>query len=61
MVLYRLEKATADDLAKETNRLRAVESATANELVRMGFIKKKREGRDVYFYIEPPEEKKTYG
>lgn len=61
MVLYKIEKATADDLAKETNRLRAVESAAANELVRMGYIKKKREGRDVYFYIETPEEKKVYG
>lgn len=61
MVLYKLEKATADDLAKETSRLRAVESAAANELVRMGYIKKKREGRDVYFYIETPEEKNTYG
>jgi predicted transcriptional regulator len=61
MVLYRLEKATADDLAKETSRLRAVESAAANELVRMGYIKKKREGRDVYFYIETPEEKNMYG
>jgi len=60
MVLYKLEKATADDLALETKRLRAVESAAANELVRMGFIKKKREGRDVYFFIENPEEKE-YG
>lgn len=61
MVLYKLEKATADDLAKENNRLRAVESAAANELVRMGYIRKKREGRDVYFYIEPSEEKIVYG
>jgi len=60
MVLYKLEKATADDLALETKRLRAVESAAANELVRMGFIKKKREGRDVYFFIENPEEQQ-YG
>jgi TolA-binding protein len=60
LVLYKLEKATADDLAKETKRLRAMESATANELVRMGYVKKKREGRDVYFYIENPEEK-VYG
>ena len=57
MVLYKLEKATADDLALETKRLRAVESAAANELVRMGYIKKKREGREVYFYIENPEAK----
>ena len=52
MVLYKLEKATAKDLAKETNRLRAVESASANQLTRMGYVKKKREGRNVYFYIE---------
>ena len=56
MVLYRLEQATADELAKETKRLRAVESAAANELVRMGYIKKKRIGRDVYFYIEVTKE-----
>jgi ArsR family transcriptional regulator, lead/cadmium/zinc/bismuth-responsive transcriptional repressor len=60
IVLYKLEKATADDLALETKRLRAVESAAANELVRMGFIKKKREGREVYFFIENPEAKE-YG
>jgi hypothetical protein len=53
MVLYKLEKATAEDIAKETKRLRAVESSSANQLVRLGYLKKKREGRDVYFYIEP--------
>jgi len=52
MVLYKLEKATADDLSKETNRLRAVESASANQLVRMGYIRKRREGLEVYFFIE---------
>jgi len=52
MVLYRLERATAEDLASETKRLRAVESASANQLVRLGYLKKKREGRRVYFYIE---------
>jgi hypothetical protein len=54
MVLYKLEKATAEDLARETKRLRAVESGSANQLVRMGYLSKKREGRDVYFYIESP-------
>ena len=58
MVLYRLERATADDLARETGRLRAVESASANQLVRMGYLKKSREGRDVYFYIDSSEEAK---
>jgi len=56
MVLYKLEKATAEGLAKETGRLRAVESAAANQLVRLGYLKKKREGREVYFYIESPME-----
>jgi hypothetical protein len=52
MVLYKLEKATAEGLAKETGRLRAVESSAANQLVRMGYLSKKREGRDVVFFIE---------
>jgi hypothetical protein len=56
MVLYKLERATAEELAKETKRLRAVESAAANQLVRMGYLKKAREGRDVYFYIDSPVE-----
>jgi hypothetical protein len=56
MVLYKLEKATAEDLARETKRLRAVESASANQLVRMGYLSKRREGREVYFYIESPVE-----
>jgi len=52
MALYKLEEATAEELAMETKRLRAVESASANQLVRMGYLKKKRGGRKVYFYIE---------
>ena len=55
MALYQVEKATADDLARETSRLRAVESAAANELVRMGYVRKKRDGREVYFFINTPE------
>jgi len=56
LVLYRKERATADDLARETGRLRAVESACANQLVRMGYLKKSRKGRDVFFYIDTSEE-----
>ena len=52
LVLYKLKEATAEDLARETKRLRAVESASANQLVRMGYLKKKREGRKVHFYID---------
>ncbi|MCW3997824.1 MAG: transcriptional regulator [Candidatus Bathyarchaeota archaeon] len=52
IALYKLEKATAEELSAETKRLRAVESASANQLTRMGYLKKKREGHKVYFYIE---------
>ena len=52
MALYKLGEATAEDLARETKRLRAVESSAANQLVRMGFLAKRREGRKVVFNIE---------
>lgn len=52
IALYKLGNATAEELSSETKRLRAVESAAANQLVRIGFIGKKREGRKVYFYIK---------
>jgi hypothetical protein len=52
IALYKLEKATAEELSAETKRLRAVESASANQLTRMGYLKKKRQGHKVYFYID---------
>jgi len=52
MALYKLGEATAEDIAKETSRMRAVESAHANYLVRLGFVKRRRKGRNVYFQIE---------
>lgn len=52
IALYKLGDATAEDLARETKRLRPVESSAANQLVRMGFLRKRREGRKVVFYIE---------
>lgn len=52
IALYKLEKATAEELSAETKRLRAVESASANQLTRMGYLRKKRQGHKVYFYIE---------
>jgi hypothetical protein len=58
MALYKLQKATADGIAAETKRLRGMESAWANQLVRMGYLKKTREGRRVYFYIESAPEMK---
>jgi hypothetical protein len=56
MALYKLHKATAEDISSETKRLRGIESASANQLVRMGYLKKMRQGRKVYFYIESPAE-----
>lgn len=50
--LATLGEATATDLSKETGRVRAVESDYLNQLVSMGLVKKKRKGRDVYFYVE---------
>jgi len=50
--LQKLGEATADDLSKETGKLRAVESSYANQLVRMGYIRKKRVGRKVVFYTK---------
>lgn len=50
--LSTLGEGTATDLSRETGRVRAVESDYLNQLVSMGLIKKKRKGRDVYFYIE---------
>jgi hypothetical protein len=52
LALYKIDEATADELSNETKRLRAVESASANQLVRMGYVKKKQKGRKVYFYVE---------
>jgi hypothetical protein len=52
MACYKLREASAEDLSRETERLRAVESACANQLVRMGFLSKRREGRKVHFYVE---------
>ncbi len=50
--LATLGEGTATDLSKETGRVRAVESDYLNQLVAMGLVKKKRKGRDVYFYVE---------
>ena len=50
--LSTLGEGTATDISKETGRVRAVESDYLNQLVSMGLVKKKRKGRDVYFYIE---------
>lgn len=52
MALCRLGRATADEIAQQTQRARAVESAYLNQLVIMGHLKKERNGRKAYFYVE---------
>ena len=52
MTICRLGKATAEEIAAQTSRARAVESAYLNQLVIMGYLKKVRKGRKAYFYID---------
>ena len=52
MTLCRLGRATADEISQQTHRARAVESAYLNQLVIMGYLKKARDGRKAYFYVE---------
>ncbi|MCW4025213.1 MAG: helix-turn-helix domain-containing protein [Candidatus Bathyarchaeota archaeon] len=52
MTICRNGRATAEEIAEQTNRARAVESAYLNQLVIMGYLKKERKGRKAYFYIE---------
>ena len=49
MALHRLGEATAEEVARATGRARAVESGYLNQLVRMGYVKKRRRGRRVLF------------
>jgi hypothetical protein len=52
MTLCRLGRATAEEIAQQTHRARAVESAYLNQLVIMGYLKKERKGRKAYFYTD---------
>jgi predicted transcriptional regulator len=51
LTLIKLGKATAEDVAKETGRARAIESAYLNQLVRMGYVWRERVGKRVYFTV----------
>jgi hypothetical protein len=52
MTVCRLGRATANEIAQQTRRARAVESAYLNQLVIMGYLKKERKGRKAYFYVD---------
>jgi len=50
--LSKLKEASADEVAKETGRTRAIESMYLNQLVVLGYIRKRKEGHRVVFYLE---------
>src|SRR5208283_512527 len=52
MAICRCGRATAEEIAGQTCRARAVESAYLNQLVLMGYLKKERKGRKAYFYVD---------
>jgi ArsR family transcriptional regulator, lead/cadmium/zinc/bismuth-responsive transcriptional repressor len=52
MTICRCTRATAEEIATQTKRARAVESAYLNQLVIMGYLKKERTGRKAYFFID---------
>ena len=51
-----LEKCTAEDVSEITGRHRSIENKYLNELVRSGWLEKKREGKKMHYYL-----KKTAG
>jgi predicted transcriptional regulator len=52
ITICKLEQATAEEVAEQTRRARAVESSYLNQLVLMGYLKKERRGRKAYFYVD---------
>jgi len=52
MTICRSGRATAEEIAQQTNRARAVESAYLNQLMIMGYLKKERMGRKAYFFVD---------
>jgi DNA-binding transcriptional ArsR family regulator len=51
LAIDRLGEGTADEVASVTGRERAVESGYLNQLVRMGYVRKRRDGRRVVFTV----------
>jgi len=60
ITLCKLEQATAEEVAEQTRRARAVESSYLNQLVMMGYLKKERRGRKAYFYVDKEVGNKTW-
>ena len=55
VTLCKIGEATANEVAEQTKRARAVESGYLNQLVIMGYLKKERKGRKAYFFVEKEE------
>jgi len=51
VMITKLGRATAADVARETGRARAVESNYLNQLVTMKHVQRERKGKKVYFYV----------
>lgn len=51
LAMIKLKRAMAEEVAKQTGRARAIESAYLNQLVRMGYLERSREGKRVYFKL----------
>jgi len=51
VMITKLGRATAADVARETGHARAVESNYLNQLVAMKHIQRERKGKKVYFYV----------
>ena len=52
LTICKLGNATAEEVAEQTKRARAVESGYLNQLVLMTYLKKERKGRKAYFFVE---------
>jgi len=52
MAIVKLGEGTASRVASETGRVRAAESDYLNQLVEMGYVKKRRISRNAVFFIE---------
>ncbi|MDR2699855.1 MAG: transcriptional regulator [Nitrososphaerota archaeon] len=52
VAICRNGRATAEEIADQTNRARAMESSYLNQLVIMGYLKKQRKGKKTCFYVE---------
>jgi len=50
--LMELKSATAEELSAQTGRTRAAESDYMNQLIKMGYVKKERRGRTVFFSVK---------